>query len=271
MTTLDEEGFISEEINEKKEEILKEYFELFSFTRQINQIAQKIQYLLSPNSRDPQRLLATILYQRILDFYQGAYFLASMRMDGPFKVLLRSQIEAYALLKANEVDSNFFKEMVIDYDYRRRQYFKSAEKFPTSDLFSMVRSYEQYKEKIKELESRNLKRLDIRSVFKRAGLEEGYESIYALLSAPTHHGLSSLEDYLVMSGKEIKSISWGANTNDIEMFFDTGSWTLCQAMISVYNLFKLEDKQYINEIEQMGKRISEKINQLSLVKKNGRS
>ena len=135
MTTLDEDGFISEEINEKRDKILKEYSELFSLTRQINQIAQKIQYLLSPNNRDPQRLLATILYRRILDFYQGAYFLASMGMDGPFKVLLRSQIEAYALLKANEADSNFFKEMVIDYDYRRLRYFKSAEKFPPSDLF----------------------------------------------------------------------------------------------------------------------------------------
>src|SRR3989338_1091606 len=269
MTTLDEDGFISEEINEKRDKILKEYSGLFSLTRQINQIAQKIQYLLSPNNRDPQRLLATILYRRILDFYQGAYFLASMGMDGPFKVLLRSQIEAYALLKANEADSNFFKEMVIDYDYRRLRYFKSAEKFPTSDLFSMIRSYEQFKEKLKELESRNPKRFDILSVFKRAGLEEGYESIYALLSAPTHHGLSSLEDCLIISEDKIKSILWGPNTEDIWMFFDTGSWTLYQAMISVYELFELEDKQYINEAEQIGKRIGAKSNQLSIDKKLG--
>ena len=103
--------------------------------------------------------------------------------------------------------------------------------------------------------------MDIRSVFGRAGLEEGYESIYALLSSPTHHGLSSLEDYLVMSGKEIKSISWGPNIDDIRMFFDTGSWTLYKAMISVYKLFELEDKQYINGAKKIGKRIGEKLRQ----------
>ena len=53
------------------------------------------------------------------------------------------------------------------------------------------------------------------------------------------------------------------------MFFDTGSWTLYQAMISVYELFELEDKQYINEAEQIGKRIGEKSNQLSIDKKIG--
>lgn len=263
MTTLDEEGFISEEINEKQEGILKEFSELFTLSRQINQIAQQIQYLLLPHSQDPQELLATVLYRRILDFYQGSFHLASMGLDGPFKILLRSQIEAYALLKANELNFNFFKEMNKDHEYRRLQYFKSASRFE-SGIFSKIRNLENFNQILGELEAKKPKQLYIHSVFERAGLKEEYYSIYALLSTPAHHGLLSLEDYFIMSGGAIKSIRWGPETKDIGMFFDIGSKILFEAMRSIYTLFEIKDKKYIDKAEQIGKKIVEKINQISI-------
>lgn len=258
MTTLDEEGFIAEEINQTKDKILKAYPELFALTRQLNRIAQKVQYLLSPHNKDPQEMIATVLYRRILDVYQGAYCLASMGMDGPFKVLLRSQIEAYALLRANELDSNFYKEMAEDHDYRRLQYYKSASR-STSSIFSPIRNRKQFNKELKDLQTRSPKRLEIRAVFQRAELEEVYISLYALLSTPTHHGLSCLEDYFIMSGDIIKSIRWGPNSNDIWMFFDTGSWILYHALASVYKLFELKDKQYLDETEQIVEKIVESL------------
>lgn len=244
MDNMDAAGYISEEVNKIKEEILNKYKELFDLTYELNLLAQELLSFLNPHNRDPQELLAAILYRRVLDFFQGAFHMATMGIEGPLMVLLRAQYEALALLVANNSDPDFFRMMVNDDEYRRLESLKNAKKY-SSPIFDELRRYEHLEREIEKIKAVSPERLSILSVFKKADLEAEYKSVYALLSNPSHHGIRTLEKYLVVEGEgeDIVSLQWGPDESCQEIyFFYVGCGTLINAMESVYSLFEVDNE-----------------------------
>jgi hypothetical protein len=240
---MEKAGYISEEAYKEKEAIRSNYKELFDLTSALNSLAQELFLSLKPHNRDPQALLAAILFRRILDFFQGAFHMAAMGIEGPLMVLLRAQYEALALLIANNSDSEFFRMMVDDDEHRRLKLLNNS-KIYSSPLFDEVRKYAHLEKELEKLKSKNPKRLSIFSIFKKAGLEVEYKSVYAILSNPSHHGIRTLEKYFITEeeGDEIVSLQWGPDRSCQEDYFNIGCGSLINAMESVYSLFEVDNK-----------------------------
>ena len=153
-------------------------------------------------------LIAMLLAVR--DYAHGVIALADAKTTGAMPGTVRSALDAYVDI-ANLCDHTVYWKHLEAADANSWSKVLQAASRPDNPFLRAIRESESlpvgrshYAERLKELSSLGISKLDIGERFQMAGLKNEYESAYSLMSAEAHNNVSHLMTrYFDLTGDEI--------------------------------------------------------------------
>jgi len=115
--SLNEKGFLSEEMSEIVKKIKRKFVAYFSLYEDINKFAQSTVFLLKVNNLDAQQIVLASIYLRCLSSYQSIYLLSERGLASEAKIILRAIFENVfkyvAIVKDKDLAKVFINQDVI--------------------------------------------------------------------------------------------------------------------------------------------------------------
>ena len=224
MSSMEEDGFLSEQIKQYIDQHRQQYLVLFKFCEEINRFTHSTMFTIDIGNKELTKMIVTCLYIKTMGIFQGIILMVERGMGNEAKALLRCLLECrfsiVAIKKNNDLVNRLIRE---DNEFKRlkalRNYKKNMElgttTFPhTPSMEEIGTLIDQLKKKIKE---GNFKEVPIWELAKIAGLSEIYNSAYCYLSGAIHVDLSELENYLkINSNNRAEEFLWGPDDKDIK-------------------------------------------------------
>jgi len=191
-------GIFSSKLFRKEPEDLATWY---SLSDDLDQLCQTIVFGLKLNADNNQQVLVASLYLKILSTFQAVLLLAEKEMLNESKTLLRSMIEAMFALVAISKDPALATRFIEDDHTQRLKLSISYDDLPLKLKKSLKpRLTKMINSSLSGLNKPNSKTHDItpltvETLAKKAGLQEVYYSIYALLSGCNYLRVYELEQY----------------------------------------------------------------------------
>lgn len=241
--SINEEGFLSEEIKRYQDHIVSKYQSFFTLGKEVNQFAHKIKYELAIHNEDVQQMIAACALIKLHNNFQSIYILCTYGLIIDAKIILRSMLEILFILKLSCKDSKFVKKYVKADQIYRQKLLNAAKNNPDG-VFDEARQYatEEVLNKLKlDIETNKIQGLGIEQLAKDAGMKAHYDSAYRLLCNPAHSGARSLESYLMFDeNKKVSGLNFGPTDSDIDLVMITAIDNLCIGLASILNFFKID-------------------------------
>lgn len=252
-------GFLSEEIEEWTKAQNFRNDDYFNYCIRINQFAQKNLDMLRINNEDPQELLISTLYIRVLGIYQGTIILLTKGMLIEAKILARSLLEI--LYKIGAMAN--FKEVAIDFIGQEHiiqkkginKINKLSDKVKPLDPSKLAERYTELNEEIKEKE---IKPLSIEWFAIKAGLTDSYNTAFSLFSNAVHSSPGELQKYLILENNKVVSFDYGPTDHQRYHLFMTVSESMLEILQFLESVFDLKVTQEIQKLWTESKKLVEK-------------
>ena len=114
----------------------------------------------------------------------------------------------------------------------------------------ILRSNDLFDELKQEIKDQGLKEFRIKELAQRAGLENWYLTVYAVLCGTVHSRAGDLEEYLVLNDRnEIKELAVGPTDNGLKELLMAAIQTMLMAIEHVASLCKLELSTRVEEFQ----------------------
>jgi hypothetical protein len=204
MNEFERDGYIAKDPCNINQYIDQQYSQTKQLVLEINRYAQSYQYEQQPNNLNHVELLATGLFARALSTFQGVLMLANNGMKHQSSMLFRCLLESVFQLKALANDPGFIDLIKMQGLNHSRNAFERLIKMKNrngqqDELYESVRKLRNRSRK--ELRS-NRKTMDISELSvittaRKAGMEDYYDTLYAMGSSVIHSGIHSIEEHLV--------------------------------------------------------------------------
>lgn len=199
MTTLESDGFLSDEAEEGQKIIIEAYKDAFTLARETNQEAMKSIRALHVDWDDKSRVIIFALYIRIVETYQAIFLLLQMGMVTQARMLVRSGLEALFSMTAIIRDPELVHSYVAQHYGSVIQALKAAKRWKQKTLREQLST-----EKIVELIAKNeadLKatkgiKLKVLEWAEKAGLSDFYNVFYVENSSAVHSDIWALNDHI---------------------------------------------------------------------------
>jgi hypothetical protein len=197
--TFDNEGFLSDEINDIKEIILNRFPNTFAKCREVNHLAYRFRNTITLDYDNQLHLILICLLQKILDSFQSMILLMSLGLEGDSDTITRASIEVMLQIRKLVLDSKYLERYVGSDQLRRKKLLNIAKNKPKSILASILHGpalEETLAEIIADINKMNLSEISIEQIAHDVGLDAWYDLTYRTLSEGAHAGPRSLEKYL---------------------------------------------------------------------------
>lgn len=241
--SINEEGFLSEEIKKYINQIISKYQSFFTLGQEVNQSTHKVKYELEVHNEDAQQMVSACALIKLLNNFQSIYILCTYGLIIDAKIILRSMFETLFILKLSCEDVEFVKKYV-EADQIYRQKLLNVAKNNPGGVFDETRQYatEEVLNKIKQdIDANDIQELKIEQLAQRAGMKAHYDTSYRMLCNPVHSGARSLEGYLMFDGnKKVSGLNFGPADVDIDLVMITAIDNMCIGLASILNLFKID-------------------------------
>jgi hypothetical protein len=242
----DDYGFLGIQAEEFSRDILKKYKEWFGYCYELNSFCQRVKFEIEIHNRDGQEVISCCLFLKILNGFQACLILSRYGLVLEAEVLVRSILEALFIMRACIDDEEFMRDYVNSDKLRQLNIMKAAHRH-TKWIFEATREAAT-KERIDRLiemkKGGEIKKLEIREIARKAGLEPLYDSAYSLLSDSVHSGPKSVDVYLGTDGRGyIRRISMIPEKIEMEIVFVTAIQTVLLALGGVFKLFEINRRK----------------------------
>ena len=248
-----EKGFLGTAIDEFSRSAQAQYVKFFELTRQINELAHALKFELQAHNRDHQEYLAATLFLRLLNGFQATVILGIKGLLFEGKVVLRSVIESLFILRLLCKEEGFALEYLGSSKVQSLKWMNIAHENQDPN-FESLRQYatKKVREALKkEIERYGLKKLDVETIAKRAGLHHIYNTQYHLLSEQVHCLPISLDPFMVQEQKgELTSFDWGPKHEDLDFILFTNVQMLLTALNSITELFGFDKRDELKKINE---------------------
>jgi len=250
METINEIGFLSEEIIGYIKKHRKDYAEYFSLCEDIGRLSHKIMFSIEIHNEYLPEILGASLLARAVSNFQGSVLLAERGMINESKALLRCMLEVMFAVVAIAKDKSFAYDLVKVDVFKRKRALKACERSANAGVkfFSqedVKKVLEQLGKEIEqEVKRTDIKNISTRCIAKKAGLETIYDSEYSILSSTIHADLRDLEQYLDMkNGGKLGSMLWGPNDKDIDIVLLGAADAMFRILDGVFQVFSIDGKK----------------------------
>ena len=100
MSTIDTDGFLSEECEEGRKNFLTKYYDVFDFAKEINKFSMELLRNQKIDWDNPHKLFIQTLQIRIIEHFQGVILMLERGMIPQIKVQIRAMLESLFILVA---------------------------------------------------------------------------------------------------------------------------------------------------------------------------
>lgn len=260
MTTLEIEGFLSEEADHGRQVIIQAYHSALTLAKDLNREAMKVLRTPALDLNDEVKTVIAALMVRITETYQGALLLLERGMISQARMLVRAELEALFSMAAIAKSPKLLDSYVAQHYASVISALKSAKRWkqkslkgrlPTDRIDELV-AYNEAK-----LKKTQAKRLRVWQWAKEAGLEDFYNVFYVENSSAVHSDMWALDDHV--AGDEERGLQVNFGPNDIGLYHALRSavTALLAAMESFGSVFRLavEDdvRQFRRRCEELDK------------------
>lgn len=233
MTTINESGFLSEQVAQWTKKIRVEYAEYFRHCEEVNKFARETMMGLQVHNKCRPETVVGLLFTRALSNFRGILLLAEKGMINECKALLRCLLEVMFALVAVAKDARVADELVdadtllrIDALKAFRRQAEAGEKFYEDESIKAQINHLQ-EELASEMTRKDIKKITLRYLAQKAGLITTYDSEYKMLCVTVHVNVRDLEQYLdVDDDGNIRSFLWGPDAKEIDTVLLTGAETM---------------------------------------------
>jgi len=199
MTTLESDGFLSEEAEEGYKKILDAYKDVFTLARKTNQEAMNTLRAMHTDWNDRSRIIVAALYSRIVETYQAILLLLNMGMVAQARMLVRTGLEALFSMAAIVKDHELVQSYVAQHYGSVIQALRAAKRWKQKTLRGRLDT-EKIDELIAqnqaELEATKNRKLKVWQWAEKAGLDDFYNVFYVENSSAVHSDVWALNDYM---------------------------------------------------------------------------
>ena len=221
MSTIEESGFLSEQIQSwiiKHRTENKEWFEL---SDGLNIFSQKLMLALAPSKDDEPKLLTTLLFSRVLSHFQGTLLLTERGMIAEARSLLRGMLDATFALVALCKHPDLIKDFVNDDVYQRLKLVNCCKSLPKKTkrtIRATNRQLNNLENELKnEIEKKKIKPLTSEFLAQKAGMLGFYNTLFVMLSASTHSRARDMERHLVIGTNDaLEELKWGPDVKHLD-------------------------------------------------------
>lgn len=253
MTTLDEQLFLSDELEDVAAQIRRNHSGWFDFSLLVNKTCVDNFVDLSGRTIKQEELIVMTLFIRCLETFETIVMISQRGAQIQARMLLRNLIDALFPLVAiayDESDSHW-KEFADQEVKSRKKHATNYRLLPTATDEGIKLSEEIEKEMEELIEEEKITNINRYQWAERAGLVDWYRSKYSLLCDDTHSSVRSLEAHIDSDGDEFKGFQGGPNEDEIESTLATSIYAMLNAMKAQNKEFSLGKEDNINELEQM--------------------
>lgn len=208
MSTIERDGFLSEEAEEGHMKIIEAYKVVFTLGRETNQEAMNLLRAIHLDWNDKGRIIASALFIRIVETYQAILLLLQMGMVAQARMLVRTGLDALFSMAAIARDPDLTKSYVAQHYDSVIKALKAAKRWKQETLRGQL-STEKIDELIAqneaELKSTKCDKLKVWQWAEKAGLEDYYSVLYVENSSAVHSDMWALNDQLTgVPGEEFQ-------------------------------------------------------------------
>jgi Family of unknown function (DUF5677) len=261
---INEEGFLSKDINVIEKDILQKQYKYFDFGRRINLYCHSLKFKLDIHREDAQRITASTLYVSLLESFNAIYILISKGLIVDSNILLRGLMEKTLRLKYISISYDNTKHYHLASEKERLKLFNSilnAKEGVFSQQIKSTISKEERDELKKKIELEGIKELPSNEeLANMTGLEMIYQNAYRILNSYVHTNATLINKFLKMDKDGmITDINWFSHFTDIssdvkQVMFST-LYLILTATESIIELFELETdelfKGLTKELEEL--------------------
>lgn len=250
MSKIETDGFLSEESENGKSELIAKYVDAFKFARDLNRFCMTFLKKVELDWEDTYRLIVNILILRVVENFQAINLMLERGMLIPAKVLTRANLETLFILAALEKKPKLLQSYIDQHDEGHKRSLKAALQFKNEELKASIKKinieklYIKAKEKLKD---RDLNVLSPKQWAKEAELEDFYNLYYTMYSNATHSNLSALNDHVDDMPEKI-DISFGPLDRGLYELMQANFYVLINSMRATALINNID---VLNEIDNL--------------------
>lgn len=245
MRSIEEAGFLSEQIKEWIEKYRKEYLSWFDLCEEINKFSYHTSFTIKVHNKYLPELIGATLNVRAMSCFQGVIIMAERGMMNEAKSLLRCLLEFMFAIVAIEKDRTTATQITLEDLHQRKDYLKAYKRYKKDEITHesnpSLGDIERLMQEIEDdIQKENIKKLTKRELAEKAGLVTFYDTAYKYLSSSIHVNVRDLEQYLsVNESKDIKEILWEPNVDEIELVLSTAAESMLYVLGAISKIFEL--------------------------------
>jgi|WetSurMetagenome_2_1015567.scaffolds.fasta_scaffold122575_2 hypothetical protein len=258
--SLNENGFLDENIKNFKSIVYEKYRDYFAFAISLNKFAHERKYTYSCNSRDGLLCYTNCLFLKVLNFYQASIILIEHGLPHEAIALSRCMCDPLYILKIFMDDPEFAKKYDKSRMYNTLKYIHIIKK-NSHPVFKIAR------ESITESTLDELKRelinfkpgeFKIEGLAIRAGMKPHYDTMFRIASDEVHSPSNAIAKYAKFDeAGEISEFSWGPSDNEADRILISITDMLLKAI-------QFTDKIHAKEKSEMLRRLEDKWKELDI-------
>ena len=222
--SIDEQGFLSDDIMQCRDQIRQRYARYFDFIQRVNTFCQQVKFRIDGTSANDQNLMASRLIIKLLADTQGAVLLVERGLASQARTLLRAACETCIILRRVCQDQEFHRLFSASEELTQVRWLKNILNDKSPPLDEIREGFRQrgitlreIRKREEELKDSGVKKVEISSLAKEAGLLGLYYSAYTLYCKDTHASPYVLDSYSSPDQTgDFEDISWGPITDNLE-------------------------------------------------------
>lgn len=251
MGSIDEDGFLSDEIERWIDKHHQEYADWFALCEDLNRFCQNTMLHLNVHTTNKQEILAAVLFIRILGAFQASILMVERGMINEARVVVRSLLEALFTLTAISKDTGLADNYIRDDENQQLKALRKIEILRQDEKHGHVVDIgkDEIDRKIAELQNIDkVQSVAIEELSKKAGLHSLYLIAYFDLSSTAHLKIRDLESHLRTDKKgDLSRFAWGPDAKEIEdVLYQAIEFTVF-CLIALHEIFRLDIKPEIDE------------------------
>jgi hypothetical protein len=217
--SLDDQGFLSEEITRFQTHICSRYAKYFDLIDRVNRFCQQAKYRLLIHDHDGREVIAGCIMIKILNDLQAAILLVERGLASQARTLIRVGLEGFFILANICRVDGFWRSFILSDQVARRRLLRAI-RGNSSVLLEEVRRQvvpELISQLDQDIREHGITEEHAIELARRVNLLNFYDGPYRLFSQDVHSLPKVLEKYGVFDQDgALVSFTWGPQIDDLE-------------------------------------------------------
>ena len=222
--SIDEQGFLSDDIVQCRDQIRQQYARYFDFIQRVNTYCQQVKFRIDGTNANDQNLMASRLMIKLLADTQAAVLLVERGLASQARTLLRSACETCIILRRVCQDQEFHRLFSASEKLTQIRWLKNILNDTSPSLNEIRKGFrhrgitlDAIRRREQGLKDSGVKKVEISSSAKKAGLSGLYYSAYTLYCQDTHASPYVLDSYSSPDQTgDFEDIAWGPVMDNLE-------------------------------------------------------